>query len=220
MTRAPSLRYRTPTGDEATFQPGSRGRVLLNRPGITSRREMDRLEYAALVRAQEKFYRRLTPTTRITTALLCDMHREWLGGIYSWAGKYRTVELQKEGFRWPPAERVTNNMRTFERDVLAPHTPCLPGALAEVACSIAVVHAEFLLIHPFRDGNGRLARWVADVMAGQAGYPLPLYRFQGKGSRAERARYLHTVQQGYLQNYDALTGFFADAIEGRRLRGD
>jgi hypothetical protein len=28
-----------------------------------------------------------------------------------------------------------------------------------------VVHAELLLIHPFREGNGRLARWLADLMA-------------------------------------------------------
>ena len=35
--------------------------------------------------------------------------------------------------------------------------------------SIAMVHTELLLIHPFRDGNGRLARWLADIMAAQAG---------------------------------------------------
>lgn len=31
-------------------------------------------------------------------ALLRQMHRDWLGDIYEWAGKYRTVELEKEGF--------------------------------------------------------------------------------------------------------------------------
>jgi hypothetical protein len=27
-----------------------------------------------------------------------------------------------------------------------------------------------LLVHPFRDGNGRLARWLAELMFFQAGY--------------------------------------------------
>jgi cell filamentation protein len=33
---------------------------------------------------------------------------------------------------------------------------------------LAVTHVELILIHPFREGNGRLARLLADVMAVQA----------------------------------------------------
>jgi len=43
-------RYTTPTGPEAEFQPGSRRQVLRNRLGIARKRDMDRAEYAALVR--------------------------------------------------------------------------------------------------------------------------------------------------------------------------
>jgi len=63
----------------------------------------------------------------------------------------------------------------------------LHGRLEEVAVSIAMVHAELLLIHPFRDGNGRLARWLVDIMATQAGYPAPAYSFSGRGSKKRRA---------------------------------
>jgi len=31
------------------------------------------------------------------------------------------------------------------------------------------VHLDFVLIHPFREGNGRIARLLMDVMACQAG---------------------------------------------------
>ena len=37
--------------------------------------------------------------------------------------------------------------------------------------AIAVVHVELILIHPFREGNGRLSRLLANVMALQAGWP-------------------------------------------------
>lgn len=33
--------------------------------------------------------------------------------------------------------------------------------------AIAVTHVELILIHPFREGNGRLSRLLADVMAVQ-----------------------------------------------------
>jgi len=37
--------------------------------------------------------------------------------------------------------------------------------------SIANVHIELILIHPFREGNGRLSRLLMNVMALQAGWP-------------------------------------------------
>ncbi len=208
-------RYTTPTGPEAEFQPGSRRQVLRNLLGITSKREMDRAEYEALVRVQEKYLKKIDADTQFTAALIRRMHKDWLGKIYPWAGQYRTVELQKGSFKWPPAFRVAQNMETFERDLLTRHTPCRPGAVEEVARRIAEVHAELLLIHPFREGNGRLARWLAELMCLQAGFPIPDYGFTGKGSEKRQQKYLAAVTRGYAQDYDALTDFFADAITRR-----
>jgi cell filamentation protein len=210
-------RYRPATGAEAEFQPGSRQRVLRNNLGIHRVPEMDRAEYQALVAAREASFGQVTPETRFTAALICEMHQSWLGGIYEWAGSYRTVEVAKAGFYWPPAYRVRDNMEQFAAEQLRSHTPCTPAPITPVAQRMAEVHAELLLIHPFRDGNGRLARWVADLMALQAGYPLPEYGLTGRGSQDRRVRYISAVQQGYVRNYDALRVFFEDALE-RRLR--
>ena len=67
---------------------------------------MDLAEYEALLVVQERYITSLTAHTEITVTLICQMHADWLGEIYAWAGKYRTVELQKSGFSWPPAFRV------------------------------------------------------------------------------------------------------------------
>jgi cell filamentation protein len=206
-------RYSTDTGVEGAFQPGSRGRVLLNLRGITRKRDMDRLEYETLARAEEAFFMRTEPSTRFTAEVICRMHQDWLGGIYEWAGKYRTVELSKAGFRWPPAYLVAKNMADFEAAVLSRHTPCRPRELSAVCVALAEVHAELLLIHPFRDGNGRLARWLAEAMTLQAGLPLPHYGFTGRGSEERRRRYLAAVQFGYGRDYRPLADFFAAAIE-------
>jgi cell filamentation protein len=205
-------RYREAQGPQAATQPGSHGRVLLNRLGLTSKRAIDRAEAQALASVQEFYYTRLTPRTRITADLLRQMHRDWLGEIYEWAGSYRTVELEKDGFRWPPAERIADNMHDLERGVLNRYTPCKPSSIGKVALAIAIVHAELLLIHPFRDGNGRLARWLADVMAVQAGYPAPSYGFSGRENKRRRTEYLAAVKRGYVQDYAALANYFAESI--------
>ena len=82
---------------------------------------------------------------------------------------------------------------------------------------MAEVHAELLLIHPFREGNGRLARWLSDLMAFQAGLLPPDYGFAGRDAGKRRAAYLNAVRNGYVQDYEPLAGFFVEALE-RRLR--
>ena len=206
-------RYATPTGAESEVEPGSRGRVLRNLKGITKKSAMDKLEFEALVRVQEKYLNLIEPTTIFTAKLIRTMHRDWFENIYGWAGKYRTVEMTKGEFTWPPAYLVEQNMDLFESTILKNMTPCRPGKIDRIALDIAEVHAEFLLIHPFREGNGRLGRWIAELMALQANRPLPVYKFTGKGSTAEREEYLNAVQEGYMQNYRYLADFFAEALE-------
>ena len=205
--------YQYPVGTEAECQPGSHRRVLRNLLGLTRKTDMDRAEYDALVRAQAHYYDEvITPATRITCGLFRRMHRDWLGSIYEWAGEYRSVELAKGDFVWPSSYIVPENMARFEKEMLAKHTPCKPRELGDVCLSVAMVHADFLYIHPFREGNGRIARWLADLMVSQAGHPLPAYRFAGTGSQRVRGEYLEAVRQGYDQRYEALARFFEAAV--------
>lgn len=214
--RNTSLRYRTACNEQGAFQPGSSGRVLRNFCGITHKLDIDAAEFKALVAAQETYLSLVGPDTRITSALLCQMHRDWLGSLYPWAGCYRTVELAKGHFKWPPAYLVEQNMRVFELETLACFTPCRFDSPDDLLHSLAVVHAELLLIHPFREGNGRLARWVADLMAAQAGVPMPSYQFTGRDAKLQRTTYLEAVQRGYAGDYQPLALFFARALERGR----
>ena len=151
-------RYKTATGSEAELEPGTRSGVLRNLRQITSKRDMDQAEFQLLLEAQTAWWSKVSTETRFTAKTLCDMHRDWLGGLYNWAGKYRTVEMAKNGFRWPPAHLVDQNMRNLEAGLLRKLTPFKPGSLEEVCSNAAAVHAELLFVHPFREGNGRVAR--------------------------------------------------------------
>ncbi len=213
-------RYKTALGEEGEFEPGSRDRVLKNLLGITSKREMNRVEDEALFKAEKHFERAVTSEAVITVDLILEIHRQFLGGIYSWGGKLREVNISKGSYPFPPSKHLRNALEHFEQETLRRLTPLHPEPTQNIPEAIAEVHAEFLAIHPFREGNGRVARVIARLMALQASKPPPYYGFTGKGSKTQNKRYLSAVFEGYKQNYRALTDFFADALERGAKRWD
>jgi len=171
-----SGRYDTPGMIEDQYEGGSHGLVLKNIPGIKNVRELEQLETGELVRATEQLTESFTRDHRFTAADICSMHRLWLGPVYEWAGRYRRVGISKEGFSFAAPAFIPRLMDTFGGDILGQYTPCFFTQTDETVEAISVVHVELLLIHPFREGNGRLARLLATLMAMQAGLP-PLDRF-------------------------------------------
>ena len=157
---------------EAQFEPGSNEQVLRNRRGIKSPKEMDDAEARALERAMTEFVRKYAESHQFTARDLCEIHKFWLGGIYEWAGAYRQVNLSKGDFPFAAAAQVSALMDQFERDVLQRNTPCNFKDRADIIRALAETHAELVLIHPFREGNGRVARILSTLMALQAGLPL------------------------------------------------
>ena len=112
------------------------------------------------------------------------------------------------------SEQVPRLMREFERELLRKYTPCRLTEVEEQARALAVVHAELVLIHPFREGNGRCARLVAVLMGLQAG--LPVLDFAGVHGE-EKRRYIAAVQAGLDRNYGPMAAVFRRII-GRTLR--
>lgn len=212
-------RYATPSGPEGEYEPGSRGKVPRNLMRIRHVGDMNRAEARALNQAQGRWFLDglVTDETRFTSDLIKAMHKDWLDGIYEWAGRYRTVEMSKGGFAFPPAYLVEANMGRLEAGVLTELTPCRPTSVSDVCRAVAVVHAELLLIHPFRDGNGRIARWLAHMMLAQAGMPVPRYGFAGRGSRSQHRNYIAAVMKGYAGDCSDLGAFLEDAVR-RRMR--
>jgi len=99
-------------------------------------------------------------------------------------------------------------MTDLEKGALKQYTPCHCDS-QELTIALAVVHTELLLIHPFREGNGRLARLLASLMALQSGMPL-LYFGGIKGKRKEE--YFAAVRAGLDRNYEPMRKIFEDII--------
>ena len=197
-------------GAEAEFEPGSRGRVLRNLLGITRVGDMELAESQALWLAQQQAIDMFGSDHRFTATDICSLHRAWLGPIYAWAGEYRSVNMGKGGFQFAAAHLVPDLMAQLERDALARCTPCREASASEVAKALAVVHAELVLIHPFREGNGRLARLLALLMGLQAGLPpLDFSSMEGRGKK----RYIAAIHAAVGHNYRPMTEIFERIIE-------
>lgn len=96
-------------------------------------------------------------------------------------------------------------MEEFEKKELSRYTPCTFADREMQVQALAVVHTELLLIHPFREGNGRLARLLAMLMALQAGLPpLDFSTFEGK----RREEYFAAVRKGLDRNCQPMEEFF------------
>ncbi len=202
-------RYDT-SGTEAQFESGSDGRVLRNRLGIKTPEAMDDAEACALEKAMVALVGEFDEEHRFTVADICKFHRVWLGEIYEWAGEYRQLNVSKDGFMFAAAAQIPSLMEAFEKDALARHTPCRFGNRAEIIGALSETHVELVLIHPFREGNGRTARILSTLMALQAGLPLLDFSLI-TGER--RPDYFAAVQEGLGKNYKPMERLFSGIIE-------
>ncbi len=195
---------------EAKFEPGSDEQVLKNRLGIKSPKEMDDAEARALERVMVGLVGKYDERHRFTTPDICQIHKRWLGEIYEWAGEYRRVNVSKGDFPFAAASRVPSLMDEFECGVLARYTPCNYKERADIIRVLAETHVELVLIHPFREGNGRVARILSILMALQAG--LPLLNFSLIAEKKKR-EYFAAVQAGLDKNYGPIERLFTEIIE-------
>lgn len=178
---------------------------------------MDRVEAREQLRALEEQVRIYDASHRFTATDVRRIHKVWLGPVYPWAGNYRQVNISKDDFPFAAAREIPRLMSELERDHLRKFTPCRFASPDEVARALAVVHVELMLIHPFREGNGRVGRLLSILMALQAG--LPPLDFRGiKGRR--RQEYFVAVRAGLERSYEPMERIFGGVIRRTfRARG-
>ncbi len=210
-----SGRYDTSHLIENQYEPGSRGRVLRNFLHITRKRDMDLAEAEQYALAIPEIGGRFDQKHCFTAADICELHNVWLGDIYVWAGQYRQVNVSKGGFAFAAARYIPKLMQELEKGALRKYTPCTFNTDEEIIEALAVVHAELMLIHPFREGNGRAGRLFVVLMAFQAG--LPGLDFSGiRGNK--RQEYFTSVQESASRDYEPMKRIFSGVLSRTRRK--
>ncbi len=206
----PTDRYDTSGHHENQFEPGSDGTVLKNLLGITNKQRLDHVEGVRFEQLMEEAAMHFDSEHKFTANDILWLHQFWLDKVFIWAGTYRNVNIGKGGFMFAAAAHVPELMVQFEQQQLARLTPCRFDSVNEVAVVLAEVHVELILIHPFRDGNGRIARLLSVLMALQAGLPpLDFSAIQGE----KREEYFAAIRAGMDMNYQPMKEIFAEVID-------
>ena len=137
------------------------------------------------------------------------------------AGSYRTESIavvsgsyknQEILFEAPPAQQVPQQMSEFLSWVNA------PGAVPNPIRS-ALAHLWFLTIHPFEDGNGRLARTIGDLVLNQHDTStLILYSLATQLKKHQKEYYaqLHQAQTGSLDCTDWIRWYLGQIHEAQQ----
>lgn len=194
-------------GIEGQHQPGSDCQVLQNKQGIVDPSEMDQAELYLLNQLYQWLFNKSFPEGVITTADIKHWHRKWLGNLYEWAGEERSVNLAKGDFHFAASARIPALLVELDGKFLSWLTPCSGLDDDQLVTAIAQVHVEFILLHPFREGNGRMSRLLADVMAVQAGKePLDYSAWD-----QDRDGYFQAIQQG-LDDYGPMERYVRLAL--------
>jgi cell filamentation protein len=154
--------------------------ILLNYAGCPDREEINRREDEGVARALEFVARLLDrpAPVALSAALVRRVHLELMGAVYPFAGEWRSVALHKgEGpTKWPlPPGGIGALVDVFERDVLS-RSPFLSEDDGQVFGYVSETMCELLALHPFREGNGRTAFILADLLLMQNDLlPLDVY---------------------------------------------
>ena len=110
----------------------------------------------------------------------------------------------------PPADRLGGLLTDMEQALhYAPREE--DQYSVSVVVRMAILHAQFELIHPFLDGNGRVGRMLMPLMLAAEGYP-PVYL--AGYLKANQDEYYRTLADAQLrERWSEWVGFLAKAVE-------
>ncbi len=148
-----------------------------------------------------------SPDKPITEADVRQIHYLVLKGIDdSNAGKYRsiTVEISGSEFKPPAPESVPSEMHQFGRWLASVSSIGENYGLLEAILYAAAAHTWFVYIHPFIDGNGRVARLLMNLLLMRYGYPIAII------TKEDRLRYYDALE---ISQTADLSPFVALVIE-------
>lgn len=134
--------------------------ALENKLGITNSAELaDVEERISKQKAAELFETGYLDTLEAGSfAALAEIHRYLFEEIYDFAGKLRTMNIAKGGFRFAPVMYLAEALKSIER---------MPQSTFE---EIIAKYVEMNVAHPFREGNGRSTRiWLDRILKKELG---------------------------------------------------
>lgn len=179
--------------------------VLINLLDIKDADLLAEAEVAFTAERYKTYTSNCTDINHFTFAHFKELHHHLFQDLYDWAGKVRDVDISKGGTRFctftriePEAEKLFSQLPKLES--FSERDDFLDG-VADSFC-------EINLLHPFREGNGRVQRFFFEEMLFVLGYDVTW-------PKISREQWLDANIAGVNLNLAPLKDIFDQALNAR-----
>lgn len=185
--------------------------VLKNLPGIKNSEELKRVEGDLTRMSMGIVYAR--EYEKLNSETLCDIHRTIFGGLYEWAGEFRTIPIMKaeevlggDTVRYAVPSEIKKQLDMASKEIVR----IKPTATKkEIIFKIVRITAAIWQTHPFREGNTRSVVAFSVLLAAKLGVKLDYELFANHAAYVRNA--LVWCTQGIYSIYDYLERIYFDA---------
>lgn len=204
---------------EGIVTTGERMKALLNRETAPyTHDEQEILGYQTALHEIYSNYHHL----EISGALLCHFHELLLGSTAPDAGRYKQQnnwiqERDAQGkisVRFVPV-KASETPEAMEQLILAYQEARQDSRINRLLLTACVI-VDFLCIHPFRDGNGRVSRLLTSLLLMQEGFDIGRYVSIDKKISEYRYNYyeaLRACSEGWHDNQNTYIPFITYILQ-------
>ncbi|ADU61433.1 MAG: Fic family protein [Pseudodesulfovibrio sp.] len=150
--------------DAYTYENSS---VLKNKAGHRDQEALDKFERLSVANRMVED----PPNGNFDYQHIKAIHRHLFQDVYDWAGEERTVSISKGETLFCNPRFIANSVTTLTAE-LAQENHLKNNSPEKFVEQAAYYMLELNVAHPFREGNGRTARYYLSLLAHNAGYDI------------------------------------------------
>ena len=185
---------------------GLKGKILDNKLGVRSQKELDDAETILLSDAYEFFLSKNPKQIKFDVKFLFSIHKYFLETLYKWAGQAREVDISRGKMMFASVNYLPSALKYLDQ-IFKENQPQRKNTKSSMAGKIAIIHNEFNVIHPFRDGNGRTIRLFIDLLLYSVGFKLVDWNSKPKNE------YIHACIKGAVGNHKPMSDFILKRLK-------
>lgn len=185
--------------------------VLKNLPGIKNSEELKRVEGDLTRMSMGIVYAK--EYEKFNTETLCDIHRTIFGGLFEWAGEFRTIPIRKseevlggDTVRYALPSEIKKQLDMASREIAKIKRT---ESKKDILFKIVRISASIWQTHPFREGNTRSVVAFSVLLAAKLGVELDYELLAMNAAYVRNA--LVWCTQGIYSIYDYLEQIYFDA---------
>lgn len=185
--------------------------VLRNIPGVKSSEELKKIEGDLTKMTMSIVYAQAYP--KFNTDTLCTIHRTIFGGLYDWAGEFRSINMIKpeevlggDSVRYAAPSEIKKQLDEASKEISKLR---MTEDRKTLVFKIVRITASIWHTHPFREGNTRAVVAFSVLLAARFGIEMDFKLLEKHAAYVRNA--LVWCTQGMYSKYEYLEQIYYDA---------